>query len=70
MGGNFELPVLLTADEVAAWLRTTRKAVYTMTERGLLPGPVRIGRRLLFQREALQHWLDQKAAGITGNVKR
>jgi len=53
---------LLTVDEVGALLRTTRKAIYTMAERGLLPGAVRIGRRLLFRREALLHWLGQKSA--------
>ncbi len=53
------LPELLTADETAALLRTTRKAVYAMVERGLLPGVTRIGRRVLFRRENLLHWLDQ-----------
>ena len=41
------LPVLLTADETADLLRTTRKAVYAMAERGQLPGVTRIGRRCL-----------------------
>jgi excisionase family DNA binding protein len=54
--------ILLTPNEVAALLRTTRKAIYTMAERGTLPGAVRIGRRLLFRREALLHWLRQKSA--------
>jgi excisionase family DNA binding protein len=54
--------VLLTVDEVATFLRTTRKAIYVMSERGALPGAVRIGRRLLFGREALLHWLRQKSA--------
>ena len=53
------LPALLTADETATLLRTTRKAVYAMVERGLLPGVTRIGRRVLFRRENLLHWLDQ-----------
>ncbi len=54
------LPALLTADEIATLLRTTRKAVYAMVERGLLPGVTRIGRRVLFRAETLLHWLDQK----------
>jgi excisionase family DNA binding protein len=45
--------VLLTVDEVSTLLRTTRKAVYAMVDRGLLPGVVRIARRLLFRRESL-----------------
>ena len=54
------VPVLLTADETAALLRTSRKAVYAMVERGQLPGVTRIGRRVLIRREALIDWLDQK----------
>ncbi len=56
------LPLLVTADEAAVLLRTTRKGVYSMTERGLLPGVTRIGRRVLFRTDALLHWLDQKSA--------
>ena len=54
------LPMLLTADEIADLLRTTRKAIYVMAERGQLPGVTRIGRRLLVRRDALVDWLDQK----------
>ena len=52
--------MFLTADETANLLRTTRKAIYAMTERGQLPGVTRIGRRVLYRREALLDWLDQK----------
>ena len=54
--------MLLTADETADLLRTTRKAIYAMAERGRLPGVTRIGRRLLVRRDALVDWLDQKRA--------
>jgi excisionase family DNA binding protein len=57
-----ELPRLATTDEVATMLRTTRKAVYSMAERGQLPGVTRIGRRMLFRMDELLHWLDQKRA--------
>jgi excisionase family DNA binding protein len=57
-----QLPLLTTANEAAALLRTTRKAIYIMADRGLLPGVTRIGRRLLFRTDALLHWLDQKSA--------
>ena len=52
--------MLLTADETADLLRTSRKAVYVMAERGQLPGVTRIGRRLLVRRDVLLDWLDQK----------
>ena len=60
MTGPNGLPVLLTADETADLLRTTRKAVYVMAERGHLPGVTRIGRRLLVRHDSLLDWLDQK----------
>ena len=37
-----------TADEVAAWLKTTHKAIYAKAQRGSLPGATYIGRRLYF----------------------
>jgi len=55
-------PYLLTGDDVAALLRTTRKAIYTMVERGQLPGVIRIGRRIRFHRADLLDWLRQKRA--------
>lgn len=55
-------PVLLTVDETADLLRTTRRAIYVMVERRQLPGLTRIGRRVLFRRDDLLHWLDQKRA--------
>lgn len=55
-------PLLLTVDEAAALLRTTRKAVYAMVERSQVPGVIRIGRRVLFRAADLLHWLDQKCA--------
>lgn len=64
------LPLLLTADEVAALLRTTRKAVYAMAERAALPGAVRLGRRLLVHRDDLLRWLDEKRAPSPGRTRR
>jgi len=52
---------LLTAAEVGDLLRTTRTAIYAMVERRQVPGVVRIGRRLLFRRDALLDWLRQKS---------
>ena len=56
------LPVLLTVDEAATLLRTTRRAIYAMIERRQLPGVIRIRRRVLFRAHDLLHWLDQKRA--------
>lgn len=54
--------LLLTTDEVAGLLRTSRKAIYVMAERGFLPGVVRIGRRLLIRRDELVNWLRESRA--------
>lgn len=56
------LPILLTVDETAALLRTSRKAVYTMIDRRLLPGVTRIGRRVLVRSADLLDFLDHNRA--------
>jgi len=58
------LPSLLTVDEAAAFLRTSRRAIYAMVERGQIPGVIRLRRRLLFRADQLVHWLDQKCASL------
>jgi excisionase family DNA binding protein len=62
MTAHAELPVLLTVEEAAVLLRTTRKAVYALIERRQVPGVTRIGRRVLFRADDLLHWLGQKRA--------
>jgi excisionase family DNA binding protein len=56
------LPILLTVDEAADLLRTTRRAIYAMIERRQLPSVIRIRRRVLVRADDLLHWLDQKRA--------
>ena len=58
----FDRPLLLTLDEVADLLRTTRKAVYVMIARNRLPGVTRLGRRVLVRSDVLLDWLNQKSA--------
>lgn len=47
---------VLSADEVAALLRVDRKTVYDYAGRGVIPHR-RLGKRLLFSREAIMAWL-------------
>jgi excisionase family DNA binding protein len=58
MSTEKSLPLLLTVTETATLLRTSRKAVYAMIERGLLPGVTRIGRRVLVRSADLLDFLD------------
>ena len=55
-------PILLTVDEAAELLRTSRRAIYMMLERQQLPGVTRTGRRVLFRSADLLDRLDQKRA--------
>jgi excisionase family DNA binding protein len=63
-------PVLLTPNEVAELLRTSRKAIHSMVERGQLPGIVRIGRRVLVREDALLDWLRQKSTASLERLQR
>jgi excisionase family DNA binding protein len=56
------MPTLLTVDEAAEILRTSRRAVYAMVDRQQVGGVVRLSRRVLFHRAELLDWLDQKRA--------
>jgi excisionase family DNA binding protein len=51
-------------EETATYLRTSRKAIYAMAERGQLPGVVRLGRRLLVRRTALERLSDGNGNGV------
>ena len=64
------MPLLLTVPEVADVLRTSPKAVYSMAERGQLPGVVRLGRRLLIRRSDLLLFLDHKTCTPSFKEKR
>lgn len=57
-----DLPRLLRPEEVASLLRTTRKAVYGLVERGAIPGVRRVGRRVLFVRDEVLRWLELDGA--------
>jgi excisionase family DNA binding protein len=60
---------LLKVGEVAQLLRTSRKAVYSMVERGQLPGIQRIGRRVLVRRSELVRWLDHNCTPSQGDQR-
>jgi excisionase family DNA binding protein len=64
------LPALLTVDETASLLRTTRAAIYAMAERGRIAGITRVGRRLLVSRDALLRSLFEGRAPSPRGTRR
>ncbi len=64
------LPIYLTADEAAALLRTSRKAIYAKIERRQLPGVSRIGKRVLIRTQTLLEWIDQQGASSLQEIQR
>lgn len=66
MSHDSVMPLLLTPEEAGELLRTTRKAVYSMVERGQLPGVTRIGRRLLIHSQDLLDFLDHNRMPSSG----
>lgn len=51
-----DLPEILTVDEVAAYLRVSRSALYVAVADGRIPA-VRHGRSIRIPRFRLEHWL-------------
>jgi excisionase family DNA binding protein len=70
MSTDKSLPLLLTVTETATLLRTTRKAVYAMIGRGLLPGVTHIGRRVLVRSADLLDFLDHNRAPSSQEYRR
>jgi excisionase family DNA binding protein len=63
MRGDNEAIQVLTADEVADLLGVNRKTIYEAASRGDIPHR-RLGRRLIFEREAVLRWLRQAAPSV------
>jgi excisionase family DNA binding protein len=62
--------MLLTVPEVAVVLRTSPKAIYSMIERGQLPGVRRLGRRVLVGRADLLQFLDHTCTSSPKEKRR
>lgn len=49
-----------SAAELAVLLRTTLRAIYARMQRGGLPKPRRVGRRLLWNRKEVVAWIERQ----------
>ena len=54
---------LMTVQEVAAYLRVTRKTIYRLLERGEIPA-AKVGRQWRFEKARIDEWLQRKSVGV------
>lgn len=59
-------PPLMTVEELAVLLRTSKGAVYARHARGGIPGGVRLGRTLRFDPRVIAQWLSANSASAGG----
>jgi len=58
---SFEMPLVMTVEEVAQYLRIPQSSVYRLAQRGRIPCQ-KAGRRWRFHREAIDHWLGNRGS--------
>lgn len=54
-------PATMKIEEAARLLGVGRQTAYDLANRGELPGALRLGRRWVISRKALEAWLEGKA---------
>lgn len=57
----------ITLEEVASYLRVTKKTIYRLLEKRAIPA-TRVGRLWRFEREAIDTWLHQQSTENTANI--
>ena len=58
---------LMTLEEVAAYLRVTKKTIYRLLERGGIPAN-KVGRQWRFKRTLIDEWLQRSSVGAKANI--
>ncbi|WP_443134968.1 helix-turn-helix transcriptional regulator [Halorhodospira sp. 9621] len=53
-------PKILYIEDLERGLGASRDAIRGMVRRGELPRPAKLGRRLVWRKEEIEHWLDMK----------
>jgi len=61
------MAALMTLEEVADYLRVTRKTIYRLVEKRAIPS-TRVGHQWRFDREAVEAWLRQNSSGVAAKV--
>lgn len=67
-GVDVGLPLLLSADEVAALLGVSRSVFYRWDARGDVPAPVRIGRMKRWTRLDVLRWVERRCPPRAGGA--
>jgi len=58
---------LMTLEEVADYLRVTKKTIYRLLEGGKIPA-TKVGRQWRFNKATIEEWLGQRSAGSKANI--
>lgn len=58
---------LMTVEEVADYLRVTKKTIYRLLERDGIPA-TKVGNRWRFERAAIEDWLQRKSVGAKVSI--
>ena len=53
------LPEMLSAEELADWLKISKRTVWRLKSAGAIPKPVKIGRSVRWQRTDVSAWLEK-----------
>ena len=62
---NFSETVVMTIEEVAAYLRIPRSSAYKLAQDGRIPCQ-KVGRHWRFHRQAIDRWLSNEGPHTTG----
>ena len=62
-----DMTQIMTAQEMADYLRVTMKTVYRLLERGKIPA-IKVGRQWRFDRTAIDEWLRENSVGGKANI--
>lgn len=63
---TLEVPSLMTVAELAVVLQTSKGAIYARLARGGIPGALRLGRTLRFDRRVIVQWLSANSTSAGG----
>lgn len=58
---------LMTLEEVAAYLRVTKKTIYRLLERDSIPA-TKVGRQWRFDKDSMDDWLRQRSVGTKASI--